>query len=320
LELDSAGLVGGGVWDVVTAGQRLLAITEKKALYLGAQGSGVWEKLVLPDSLLPTCVLGWDDSTFLVGTDQGGDVIAITMHSRKMRTLTRAISDDVRRYVFTLGRWGDRLVNAEFQYQTKNGGIFLMNGLDGTWEKTTLNTGYSTVAAFWAEPDYLLAASYDSGIYKLDKGAREWKQLPMAIRSLGGTDFPINKPRSITSIAGRVWFGNLINGLYVISNLDSAGVRFAPDSIYNVLPSDPFALLTWRGLMFVGGRTPSIPLVHDPAKGTWKRILQNWCKDDYGDREICDYRITGRFAAIGDTLYAAAGGIILKIGWPDIPK
>ena len=85
------------------------------------------------------------------------------------------------------------------------------------------------------------------------------------------------------------------------------------------MPIDVYALLSWRGRLFVGGYYPATPIVHDPVAGTWKYVKDNFCYDKYGSDYICEYKTTWEFAATGDTLYAAAGGTVLKIGWGDIP-
>jgi hypothetical protein len=178
-----------------------------------------------------------------------------------------------------------------------------------------------TVFSSFAADTLLLAGTADSGLYRYTVGDPVWRKLPPAYyQSTAFGPQEIRRPRAMAWLNGTLWVGQLIDGLYSTTHLDSAIVPYPePDSLKGAYPDDLFALLAWRDRLFIGG-AGRVPMVLDPSTGRLRAIKDNYCLDVYGQDWVCSGTTTWELAATTDTLYAAAGGQLLKIGYPDIPR
>jgi hypothetical protein len=137
-------------------------------------------------------------------------------------------------------------------------------------------------------------------------------------QSPGFGDKEVLHPRALAWLNNELWVGYYAGELYKYTSLDTPGVAMK-DSAGIHIPVDVYALLVWRDKLFIGGFYPECPIVHDPKAKTWKYVNSNYCRDNAGDRWICRGARTYELAATHDTLYAATGSTLLKIGYPDIP-
>ncbi len=185
---------------------------------------------------------------------------------------------------------------------------------------------YDMPIAFLDLDSVLLAATYEKGIYQWKLGDSGWTkavnpqwQPPYS----GSTPKPATEDapfaRAFAKLGNRTWCGLMVDRLFYKDNGDSMRSKFAPDSFAKKIPVDIFAMLTWRGRLFAAGRYHSVPLMHDPATGSWKTTDVNFCYDLFHEKSVCDYYTTWSMAATSDTLYASSGGVLLKIGWTDLP-
>ncbi len=178
-----------------------------------------------------------------------------------------------------------------------------------------------TVFTSFASDTLLLAGTADSGLYRYTVGDPVWRKLPPAYyQSTAFGPQEIRRPRALAWLNGTLWVGQLIRGLYSTTHLDSAIVPYPePDSLKGAYPDDLLALLAWRDRLYIGGEG-RVPMVLDPSTGRLRAIKDNYCLDVYGQDWVCSGTTTWELAATTDTLYAAAGGQLLKIGYPDIPR
>ncbi|QQS07048.1 MAG: hypothetical protein IPK50_09175 [Fibrobacterota bacterium] len=166
----------------------------------------------------------------------------------------------------------------------------------------------------------LLAATFEKGIYQWKLGDTAWTKAVTPIYESPAWGWIETKfPRAFAMLDGKVWGGFYNNGIYSRPLNETTWTKFAPDSFARKVPVDIFSMLTWRGRLFAAGRSHSVPLMHDPATGSWKTTDVNFCYDIYHEQSVCDYYMTLSMAASTDTLYAASGGVLLKIGWTDLP-
>lgn len=314
-------LKDGGVGEVVTMGPWVLAMAGYGHLYLGKEGDSVWRKVAVPDSEPVSRIQTTTEGVFLCGVVNTGRVYTLDPLTLKWVDLGFPRQDSMRvrgliawqgRYVAFLSKLYRDSIKPIIQFSLTVGD---QNNLDQGWRFPNTVT---TVLGF---DSILLAATFDDGIYRYSVGDPAWRKLPPAYyQSTAFGAQEIRRPRSFASLNGKLWVGQLIDGLYSTGSLDSAIQPYLPpDSLKGAIPVDLFALLAWRGRLFIGGSNPEQPMVLDPATNALKPIKGNFCRDAYGEW-LCDYLTTWELAATTDTLYAASGGRLFKIGYNDIPQ
>lgn len=318
----------GGISEVVTTGDRVLANTSRGALFLGKEGLA-WKRLTMPDSAVASALYEWN-GLIIVGSRFFGKLYAYSPVSDEWRNL------HTERFLPT----ATRLTKVE-RIGSFRGGLFVSFGTVRDTLVMGLRSDASLVSwspmlqglppyeipiAFLDLDSVLLAATFEKGIYQWKLGDSAWTkavnpqwQPPYS----GSTPKPPTEDapfaRAFAKLGNRMWCGLMVDRLFYKDNGDAMWSKFAPDSFAKKIPVDIFAMLTWRGRLFAAGRSHSVPLMHDPVTGSWKTTDVNFCYDIYHEKSVCDYYTTWSMAATSDTLYAASGGVLLKIGWPDLP-
>lgn len=320
---DSAGIV-----EVVVAGDWILAATNKGVLFAGQEGLG-WRRVGLPDSSPASALFAWNGTVY-VGSRFNGKLFAYTPATDKwkdLRTESSLPNASKQTKVQRIGAWrGSLLVSFRTVGDTFAMGLRSDAALSNWSPMLQGFPPYEIPIAFLDLDTVLLAATYEKGIYQWKVGDTAWTkavnpqwQPPYS----GSTPKPPTEDapfaRAFAKLGNRTWCGLMVDRLFYKDNGDAMWSKFAPDSFAKKIPVDIFSLLTWRGRLFAAGRNHSVPLMHDPATGSWKTTDINFCYDIYHEKSVCDYYTTWSMAATTDTLYAATGGVLLKIGWNDLP-
>ena len=317
-----------GIAEVVVAGDWILAATNKGVLFAGQEGHG-WTRVSLPDSSPASALFAWNGTVY-VGSRFNGKLFAYTPATDKwkdLRTESSVPNASKQTKVQRISAWRGNLY-VSFRTVGDTFGMGLRSDASlATWSPMLQGLPpYEIPIAFLDLDSVLLAATYEKGIYQWKLGDSTWTKAvnpQWQPPNSGSTQKPPMKdnpfPRSFARIGGKIWAGYYVDGLQFRNIADSTWQAFLPDSFASKVPRDIFSMLTWRGRLFAAGRYHSVPLMHDPTTGSWKTTDVNFCYDIYHEKSVCDYYTTWSMAATSDTLYAASGGVLLKIGWPDLP-
>lgn len=310
----------GGVGEVVTLGPWILAMAGYGNLYLGKEGDPLWRKVAVPDSEPVSRIHPTPEGVFLCGVVRSGRVYSLEPETMVWADLGFPQDDSMR--VMSLASWGGRYVALLSKKYGERKPVMSFSLRPGDLQ--SMDSGWpvpNSAITSLGHDSVLLAGTFEEGLYRYTVGDPVWRKLPPTYfqsPSLGPQE--ISRPRSLAWLGGKLWVGQLIDGLYSTTNLDSAIVPYPePDSLKGAFPDDLFALLAWRDRLYIGG-AGRVPMVLDPSTGRLRAIRDNYCLDVYGQGWVCSGSTTWELAATTDTLYAAAGGQLLKIGYPDIPQ
>jgi hypothetical protein len=319
----------GGITDIATASEWILACSVTGKLYLGKQGRLQWDALTLPDGDAAYSILGVD-SVFLCGGKNKGVVWQFTPGKTNWTAILRKGLDSAK--VSYLARQGNSVtafvsaLNSKQRYVMQNPDLF------SSTQWTDNNSGWpfwSSCARAKTAGTVLFAATYDTGLWKQSVPGGAWTKIPDLVKLRLYTEtgdyrpVTLRMPRALAFHNGNMYVGHLLGeGISRLTGVDTPWVLQQFDSASGVgthLPMDVFALLSHGGRLFAAGDGPDNVLVQELGTEKWRYVLTNWCRDDYGTSEICDYSQILDMAGIGDTVYAAAGGKILKIALKDVP-
>ncbi len=317
-DIDSGGVIDLQIW-----GKWILAQTNSGTLYLGKEGKPDWSRLAQPQGGLAKSILAGSNG-FFVGATDGGKIWLLKPDSLVWKDLhaETSLAGFPSMMVQTMGLWEGSLVASLRGVRDTSATEILSSPGFSTWKEFRSGLPSRDLAAtFFAHDSNLYLGTFASGIYRRSLHDSAWVRLNQPQTWINSPPKFIDSPfpRSFAWFDGKLWSGQIVAGLFYTMTQDSPWVHFEPDSIRVALPRDVYSLYPWRGKLFVAGEWSSIPMVYDPGLGTWKSLVANFCLDEYGSDRVCPYFTTLQLAATSDTLYAASGGMVLKIGWPDIP-
>lgn len=318
-------LKDGGVGEVVTMGPWVLVMAGYGNLYLGKEGDSVWRRVAVPDSE-PVSAMFSDGARLFCGVVNTGRIYTFNPESKAWSDLGFPRQDSVR--VTVIRAWNHRYV-AFFLDRRKDSanGIVSFSLTPGDRNSIAQRwNGQITVLTVIDLDSTLVVGTADSGIYRYTVSDPVWRKLPSAFKTFetsGSAPLEYRFPRVFAMLDGTLWQGQYAAGLFSIRDkdlFDSAPTRYARlDSLKNAIPVDVYSLLAWRGRLFISGTDPSQPMVLDPATNHLQPLQGNFCRDAHGEW-LCDYLTTYELAATTDTLYAASGGRLFKIGYNEIPQ
>lgn len=317
-------ITDGGVGEVTTSGPYILAMAGYGKLHLGKEGDTAWDSIPSPENEAVSAIFG-DSQGFLCGLAKTGRIFALDPSTKHWTDLGFQRQDSME--VTVIQKWQTAYV-AFFLNRLRDSvnQILSFSKTPGDQHAVAqIGNGHLTAFVASSLDTILLAGTADSGIFRYTVGDPVWRKLPPAYyQSSAFGAMEIRRPRSFAWLNHRLWVGQLLDGLLSTPSLDTAIQSYSPpDSLKGAIPVDLFALLAWRGRLFIGGSNPFQPMVLDPATNRLLPLRANFCMDAYGRNYVCPLLLGGTtwaFAATMDTLYAASGGQLLKIGYPDIPQ
>lgn len=305
-------------WRLTSAGNRLLAMTGMGDIWVSESYSAGFRKMEWKNPGTPSVWYAEGDSVW-IGTEKPGRLYGCRISSWSCTDLKSPDADSFD--ISYVGKLKGKLIANSVAGGVRS--LWAWSG--GGWQDWSQGFPLDAIYRSLEIGDTLWAATWSKGLWYRVGSEASWKKPPPPRSTWLVRQDSAFAPRGLAWHHGALWVSDWTQEITRMPNGKPpySGVTNCLQDDNGPIggcrnpPLNPFALLSYRDRLFVGGYYGAAPYVLDETTGFWITTeIAGWC---WNEGSTCGGKRTWDLVGLGDTLYSASSRFIMKIPLSEVP-